>query len=54
MMIPGANAGDGAGTILRGGVGTHLGAGAGVHFQAVGVFAVGYKEGMHSAGGLQT
>ena len=45
--------GDGGGTVLRGGVGTHLGAGAGVHFQAVGVFAVGYEEGVHSAGGLQ-
>ena len=53
MMIPGANAGDGAGTVLRGEVGTHLGAGAGVHLQAVGVFAIGNEEGVHCAGGLQ-
>ena len=52
-MIPGANAGDGGGTVLRGEVDTHLSARAGVHLQAVGVFAVGYEEGVHSAGGLQ-
>ena len=53
MMIPGVNAGEGAGTVLRGGGGTHLSAGAGVHLQAVGMFAVGYEEGVHCAGGLQ-
>lgn len=53
MMIPGTNAGDEAGTVLRGGAGTFLGASAGVYLQSVGVFAVGYEEGVHSAGGLQ-